>query len=70
MPDGTAIALSFTVTADGAETFGPYELPDAQSGYTFDVDIEADTLRFDLVDTTGGNTGVVDIAIFGELLDR
>jgi hypothetical protein len=57
MPDGTAIALSFIVTADGDETFGPFELPDVERSYTFDVDIKAKTLRFDLTDTTDGNTG-------------
>ena len=66
MSDGTAIALAFTITTDDGETFGPFELPDTDSSYAFDIGIEAKTLRFDLVDTTGGNTGVVDIAVYGE----
>jgi hypothetical protein len=66
MSDGSAIANSFTVTADGGETFGPFQLPDAGEPYTFDVAFEAKTLRFELVDTTGGNTGAVDISVFGE----
>jgi hypothetical protein len=66
MSDGTAIAKAFTVTTDGGETLGPFELPDANEPYIFDVAIEAKTLRFSLVDTTGGNTGVVDIVVNGE----
>jgi hypothetical protein len=68
MSDGSAIALAFTVTTDSGETFGPFELPDANERYDFGVDIEAESLRFDLVETTGGNTGVVDIAIYGSFL--
>ncbi len=70
MSDGTAIALAFTITADSGEMFGPFELPDAQSSYTFDAGIEANTLRFDLVDTTGGNTGAVNIAVYGRFIDN
>lgn len=70
MSDGTAIAQAFTITTGDGETLGPFELPDADSSYAFDMEIEAETLRFDLVDTTGGNTGVVDIAVFGEFLDE
>jgi hypothetical protein len=66
MSDGTAIALAFTITTDDGETFGPFELPDTDSSYAFDIGIEAKALRFDLVNTTGGNTGVVDIAVYGE----
>jgi hypothetical protein len=68
MSDGSAIALVFTVTTDSGETFGPFELPDAQDRHEFQVDIEAESLRFDLVETTGGNTGAVDIALYGSFL--
>lgn len=68
MSNGTAIALAFTVTTDSGETFGPYELPDAENSFEFETTFEAKTLRFDLVETTGGNTGAIGIAVFGELL--
>ena len=68
MSDGSAIAHQFAVTSENGETYGPYDLPDARQSYTFDVDIDAQTLRFSLTGTTGGNTGVVDIAVYGELL--
>lgn len=69
MSDGTAITLAFTVTTNTGETFGPFELPDASKPYQFDVAFEAQTLRFELVETTGGNTGAVDIALFGEFIE-
>ena len=64
-----AITLAFTITTDRGETFGPFELPDANNSYNFEADIEAQTVRFNLVDTTGGNTGVVDIVLFGEFVE-
>jgi len=70
MGDGSAITRAFTVTADGGETFGPFELPDSQERYDFEFDIEAELLRFDLVETTGGNTGAVDIVVFGSFLEE
>ena len=69
MGDGSAIALAFTVTTDSGETFGPFEVPDANGSFSFDLQTEAETLRFALVETTGGNTGVVDIAVHGEFVD-
>ena len=69
MSDGSAVTLAFTITGDDGQIYGPFELPDANSSYSFDVAIEAETLRFDLMDTTGGNTGVVDIAVYGAFLD-
>lgn len=70
MGDGSAITLAFTITGDDGQIYGPFELPDANSSYSFDVSIEAQTLRFDLMDTTGGNTGAVDIAVYGAFLDE
>ncbi len=69
MSDGTAITNSFTVTADDGETYGPFELDGTESTYTFDVDFTTATLRFNVADSTGGNTGVVDVAVYGERVD-
>ncbi|HUF38429.1 MAG TPA: fibronectin type III domain-containing protein [Anaerolineales bacterium] len=66
MSDGSAVTLAFTVTTDRGEVYGPFEVPDSGAPAEFSVDFEAETLRFDLVETTGGNTGVVDIAVFGD----
>ena len=69
MSDGSAITLAFTVTTDTGKTYGPFEVPDTSQPFDFDMVFEAQTLRFDLFDTTGGNTGVVDIAISGEFVE-
>lgn len=66
MTDGTAQILSFTITTDTGDMYGPFELPDAEQSYTFDVAIEAKTLRFDVETSSGGNTGAVEIAVYGE----
>ena len=69
MPDGSAITLAFTVTTDNGEVVGPFDVPNTSQPFEFELAFEAQTLRFELVDTTGGNTGVVDIAVFGTLIE-
>ena len=69
MSDGTAIALKFIVATDSGEVFGPFTLPDASKPYSFDVSIDAKSLRFDLIDTTGGNTGATEIAVYGNFVE-
>jgi len=66
MADGTAQITSFTIITETGEVHGPFELPDAEQSYTFEVDIEAKTLRFDVETSSGGNTGAVEIAVYGE----
>lgn len=68
MTDGSAITRSFTVTTNTGEVHGPFELANADNSYAFEVEILAESLRFNLVDTTGGNTGVVDIAVYGKFV--
>ncbi len=63
MSDGTSITTSFTVTVDGAETFGPFE---AGPGLAVaDVAFTGRTIRFDVETSTGGNTGAVEIEVYG-----
>ena len=66
MSDGTAQIFEFTVTTDSGESYGPFTLPDPDQPYTFDVEFEAETLRFQVTDSSGGNTGAVEIAVYGE----
>lgn len=66
MSDGTAQIREFTVTTDSGEVYGPFVLPDASQAYQFDVDFEATTLRFAVVSSMGGNSGAVEIAVYGE----
>lgn len=64
MSDGTAQAFKFTLTTDEGRTVGPFELPDAAKPYRFEVDLEAKSLRLDIVESSGGNTGLVEFAAY------
>jgi F5/8 type C domain len=68
MADKTAQVLDFTVTSDSGTVYGPFKPPDAAKTYTFPVDFEASTLRFDVVASSGGNTGAAEVAAYGEPL--
>ena len=61
MSDGTAIVRSFTVTIDDAEPLGPY---DAGTEELAQLRARGSRVRVDAVDTTGGNTGAVEIEIY------
>jgi hypothetical protein len=66
MPNDTAQIYSFSVITDDGETHGPFDLPDANQIYYFPVDFTARTLRFDAATTNTGNTGAVEIEVYGE----
>jgi hypothetical protein len=64
MTDGTAITLSFTVTVDGVTTYGPFE---AGPGLAVAlVEFSGYELRFDVETSTGGNTGAIEVEVYGE----
>ena len=62
----SAQVFSVRVVTDRDEIYGPFELGDAASVYYFDTDFTAQRLRFEVVDTSGGNTGAIEIEIYGE----
>ena len=62
----SAQIFSFRVITDRGEVHGPFELAGAGSIYYFDTDLTAKRLRFETVSTSGGNTGVVEIEVYGE----
>lgn len=64
MSDGTAQTYKFTVTTDEGRTVGPFELPDATKPYRFEVDLEATSLRLDVIESSGGNTGLIEFAAY------
>ena len=57
---------SFQVTTDQGETYGPFTVDDATTIYRFDTSFTAKRLRFELLDTSGGNTGALEIEVYGE----
>ena len=56
---------TFRVIADGGQVYGPFTLADAGSIHYFATDFTAQRLRFEAVDTSGGNTGAVEIEVYG-----
>ena len=66
MSDGTAEIFSFTLTTDSGENLGPFELNDSNQAYQFEMSVVAETLRLDVVESSGGNTGLVEFIVYGE----
>ena len=62
MSDGTSIIDSFTLTVDDGEPLGPFSAGPGLS--VADIEFTGQVLRFDAVDTTGGNTGAVEIEVY------
>jgi len=57
----TAQIQRFEVVADGKTRLGPFTLPDAAGIHYFPVDVTAKRLRFNVLRSSGGNTGAVEI---------
>jgi hypothetical protein len=65
MSDGTAQTFAFNLTTDDGEVLGPFTLQDAAQPYRFEVNVMARSLRLDVVDSSGGNTGLIEFAAYG-----
>lgn len=65
MSDGTARILVFTLTTDGGDVLGPFDLPDAGQPHRFDVDVVTRSFRLDVVESSGGNVGLIEFGAFG-----
>jgi hypothetical protein len=62
MGDGSSIVESYTVTVDDGAALGPFPAGPGMS--ITDVEVTGQVLRFDAVETTGGNTGAVEIEVY------
>jgi hypothetical protein len=62
----SAQILSFQVVTGRGETHGPFTLDGAAAVYYFDTDLVAKRSRFEAVDSSGGNTGAVEIEAYGQ----
>lgn len=60
MTDGTAITETYSVTLSDGSALGPFPA----DGSVAEVDAGTDTVRFDAEQTTGGNTGAVEVEVF------
>ena len=62
----SAEIFSFRVITDQGEVAGPFTLGGSDRIYYFETDITGRSLRFEAVDTSGGNTGAMEIEVYGE----
>lgn len=62
----SAQIITFQVVAGDGTVTGPFTLDGASAIHHFETDITTSRLRFEVVESSGGNTGAVEIAVFGE----
>jgi hypothetical protein len=60
----SARILSFEVETEDGASFGPFELPDANGLHRFPLEADADRLTLRVTDSTGGNTGLVELEVY------
>ncbi len=55
---------SFVVENEAGDIYGPFEITNATGIYDFPVEAAGQTFTFRVADSSGGNTGVVELAIY------
>ena len=55
---------AFEVENEAGDIYGPFEVPDASGLYSFEADGRGQRFTFRVVDSSGGNTGIVELAVF------
>jgi hypothetical protein len=64
MADGTATTTEYTVTVDSGDTFGPFPAGNLADTRFTELVTTGKIFRFDIVNSTGGNTGAIEIRVF------
>jgi F5/8 type C domain len=64
MSDGSAITRTFAVIVDGRTRYGPFPAGNRLVPRVASVSFTGRRLRFDVVQSTGGNTGAAEIEVF------
>jgi hypothetical protein len=64
MSDGSAITRSFAVVVDGGRRYGPFPAGNRVDPRVARVSFTGRRLRFEVVTSTGGNTGAAEIQVF------
>jgi hypothetical protein len=64
MSDGTAITRTFAVVVDGRRRYGPFPAGNTLNPRTARVSFTGRVLRFEVVTSTGGNTGAAEVEAF------
>jgi len=64
MSDGSAITRTFAVVVDGGKRYGPFPAGNRADPRVAKVAFTGRRLRFEVVTSTGGNTGAAEIEVF------
>lgn len=64
MSDGSAITRTFAVVVDGRRRYGPFPAGNRLDPRIARVSFTGRRLRFEVVQSTGGNTGAAEIEVF------
>jgi hypothetical protein len=65
MTDGSSITTTFTVSVDGGDPLGPFDAGNPAAPVINDADVSGQVFRFAVAGSTGGNTGAIEIGIYG-----
>jgi hypothetical protein len=60
----SAQIITFQVTTPSGQVFGPFEVPDASILYAFPAEVFDRRFTFEVLSSSGGNTGAVEVAVF------
>lgn len=64
MSDGSAITRTYSVLVDGSKKYGPFPAGTPADPRVARVSFNARTLRYQVVSSTGGNTGALEVEAF------
>ncbi len=56
----------FEVVTEAGDVYGPFEIDGAAERFVFDATGEAQTFTLRVLDSTGGNTGLIEFAVYVE----
>jgi len=65
MTDGSATTTEYTVTVDGGTPQSPFPAATPGRPAVAALDVTGQVFRFDVAASTGGNTGAIEVRIFG-----
>ncbi|HFC12730.1 MAG TPA: discoidin domain-containing protein [Anaerolineae bacterium] len=72
MTNNTSQIFEFTLTSNSREVFGPFTLPagtpTAAHRFTITPTQSISSLRLDVTDSNGGNTGLTEFAVYADLM--
>lgn len=55
---------SFEIITDDGQRLGPFDVPDASTIFYYEVQTRAKRLRFETFNSSGGNTGAIEIEVY------